>query len=40
MHTRDNKQNNRGQLTVGHGDLYSGRVEDIKGEEFARQSND
>jgi hypothetical protein len=40
MRTRDNKQNNRRQLTVEHGDLYWGRVEVIKGEEFARQSND
>jgi hypothetical protein len=29
-----------GQLTLGHGDLYSGSVEVIKREEFARQSND
>jgi hypothetical protein len=37
-HSRDNKQNNRRQLTVRHGDLYSDRLQIIKGEEFARQS--
>jgi hypothetical protein len=30
-------KSNREQLTVRHGDLYSGGVEVIKGEEFARQ---
>jgi hypothetical protein len=29
--SRDNQQNNRGQLTFRHGNLYSGRVAEIKG---------
>jgi hypothetical protein len=39
MRSRDNKRNNRGQLTVRYGDLYSGRVEVIKGSWFVIPSH-